>query len=370
MKSFQLLVKPVSAECNCRCVYCFYRPVGKLYPSPESAQRRMPGEVLEKMIREFLHRRQAESIFSWQGGEPTLAGLDFFKEVVRLEETHGRVGQVIGNALQTNGLLLDEDWVKFLARYRFLVGLSLDGPEEIHNRFRRDGAGQGTFERVMAAAEVLKRAGVAFNILSVVSPANVERATEVYRFFRDQGFRHLQFVPCLERDPQGEGLAPFSITPGAYGRFLCELWDAWLQSGFPQVSIRDFDSCLARRLKGKANLCTYQSSCGQYLVVEHNGDVYPCDFFVRPERKLGNLMDRPLADFLELPQAREFAKAKAPHDLECRRCRWQSHCHAGCQKDRLLPDGRPAGHSLFCAAYQAFFPHAEPDIARIKKSWA
>jgi uncharacterized protein len=366
MKTFQLLVKPVSADCNSRCDYCFYRPVESLYPG--LARHRMPAEVLEKMIREFLGQRQAETIFSWQGGEPTLAGLDFFQEVVRLEQDLGRSGQVIGNAFQTNGLLLDEDWAKFLARYQFLVGLSLDGPEEIHNRFRRDGAGQGTFARVMAAAELLRRAGVAFNLLTVVSPANVERAEEVYRFFQEQGFRYLQFVPCLERDPQGQGLAPFSITAEAYGRFLCQLWDVWLQDGFPQVSIRDFDSYLARRLQGKATLCTFQSACGQYLVVEHNGDIYPCDFFVRPEFKLGKLMEQALPDFLSLARAREFARAKAPSDRECVRCSWRGHCHGGCPKDRLQADGKWAGRTFFCDAYRAFFTHAEKDMARLRGS--
>ena len=368
MKTFQLLVKPVSADCNSRCDYCFYRPVGKLYPYRELGQRRMPGEVLEKMIREFLGQRQAETIFSWQGGEPTLAGLDFFEEVVRLEQDLGRSGQVIGNALQTNGLLLDEEWAKFLARYQFLVGLSLDGSEEIHNRFRRDGAGQGTFARVMAAAELLRKADVAFNILAVVSPANVERAAEVYRFFQEQGFRYLQFVPCLERDPQGQGLAPFSITAEAYGRFLCQLWDAWLQDGFPQVSIRDFDSYLARRLQGKATLCTFQSACGQYLVVEHNGDIYPCDFFVKSEYRLGNISDRPLLEFLRLERAREFSRAKTPADTECIRCSWRGHCHGGCPKDRLQADGKWAGRTFFCDAYRAFFTHAEKDMARLRGS--
>ena len=365
MKTFQLLVKPVAADCNSRCTYCFYRRTEAIYPGP--APHRMSLEIAERMIREFLDLRQPETIFSWQGGEPTLAGLDFFKEVVRLEQVYGRSGQAVGNALQTNGLLLDQDWSGFLAEYRFLVGLSLDGPEEVHNTFRRNAAGQGNFEQVMAAAELLRRAKVALNILAVVSPANVERPAEVYRFFRQNGFQYLQFVPCLERDPSGRGLAPFSITPEAYGRFLCELWDLWMKDGFPEVSIRDFDSYLARRLKGKANLCTYQPSCGQYLVIEHNGDVYPCDFYVQPEMKLGMLGDRPLAEFLRLPQARAFARKKSPRDPECSRCPWQSHCHGGCQKDRLLPDGSPAARSRFCPAYQAFFAHAEKDLARLRR---
>ena len=365
MKPFQLLVKPVSADCNSRCAYCFYRRAEALYP--ESPRHRMSNETLEKMVREFLALGQPESVFSWQGGEPTLAGLDFFEEVVRLERHYGVGGQVVGNALQTNGLLLDERWAEFLARYQFLVGLSLDGPEAVHNTFRKNAAGEGHFDQVLAAAELLRAAGVAFNILAVVSTANVGRAAEVYRFFRGQGFRFIQFVPCLERDPSGEGLTPFSITPEAYGKFLCELWDAWMQDGIPEVSIRDFDSYLSRRLQGKHRLCTYQPHCGQYLVVEHNGDVYPCDFFVDAERRLGNLADRRLDEFLRLPAGNAFARAKAPGDAECIKCTWRSHCHGGCQKDRLTPAGTPAGRSRFCEAYRAFFRHAEPDLARFKK---
>lgn len=361
MKTLQLLVKPVSADCNARCDYCFYRRTEALYPGP--APHRMSREVLEPLLREFLELRQPESVFSWQGGEPTLAGLDFFEQVVRLEQLHGRSGQVVGNALQTNGLRLDRDWAEFLARYQFLVGLSLDGPEAIHNAYRKSASGRGHFDQVMAAADLLQRAGVAFNILTVVSPANVERAAELYRFFRQNRFDHLQFVPCLEPDPAGLGLAPFSISPQAYGRFLCELWDLWRRDGFPRVSIRDFDSCLHRRRHGKPNLCTYQSSCGHYLVIEHNGDVYPCDFFVRPESRLGRLGERPLPDFLRLPLARSFARAKTPPDPACARCPWRSHCHGGCPKDRLLADGAPAGRSRFCPAYQAFFAHAEKDLA-------
>jgi len=365
MKTFQLLVKPVSADCNSHCVYCFYRRTESLYPEP--AEHRMRAETLEPMVREFLELRQPETIFSWQGGEPTLAGLDFFREAVRLERAYGRPGQVVGNALQTNGLNLDREWADFLAEFQFLVGLSLDGPEEIHNTYRTNAAGRGTFEMVMAAAELLRRAGVAFNILAVVSTANVERPAEVYRFFRRSGFPYLQFVPCLERDPSGRGLAPFAISPEAYGRFLCELWDLWLGDGFPQVSIRDFDSYLHRRLQGKANLCTYQSACGQYLVVEHNGDVYPCDFFVRPEWRLGRLGERRLREFFRQPLALEFARKKTPPDPECGRCSWRGHCHAGCPKDRLDAQGSPAGRTRFCSAYQAFFAHAEKDLARLRR---
>jgi len=365
MKTFQLLVKPVAADCNSRCDYCFYRRTESLYPGP--AGHKMSGAALERMIREFLELRQPESVFSWQGGEPTLAGLDFFEEVARLEMAHGRPGQVVGNALQTNGLRLDRDWAEFLGRYQFLVGLSLDGPEEIHNTYRKDAAGRGNFEQVMAGAEFLRQAGVAFNILAVVSPANVDRVEEVYRFFRRNGFEYLQFVPCLEKDPEGGGLKPFSITPEGYGRFLCELWDLWIKEP-SRVSIRDFDSYLARRKKGKANLCTFQAACGGYLVVEHNGDVYPCDFYVRPEWKLGTLGERPLKEFFRLAKAREFAWGKTPKDPECTRCPWRGHCNGGCQKDRVLRDGMPGKRSLFCSAYQAFFLHAEADIVRLKRS--
>lgn len=343
MKPFQLLIKPASGDCNLACDYCFYRDAVSLYPD---APRRMSRERAEALIRDLMSCRFPETVFSWQGGEPTLMGLDFFSHAVACQMRHGRPGQVVGNALQTNGLLLDREWARFLARYRFLVGLSLDGPQEVHDRYRRSPGGAGSFERVMAAAELLASEGVAFNILSVVSRAAQDRGTEIYRFFRAQGFDHLHFIPCLETDPATGRIADFSATPEGLTRFFSEVFE--LQRALGPVAERNLDAFLRLHREGTAGLCTLDGACGDYLVVEHNGDIFPCDFFVGKEWRLGNMDEDRLADFFERPLMRRFREARGLIPLECRACDLGRSCRGGCLKDRLPDRAAATGRSHFC----------------------
>ncbi len=366
IKPFQILVKPVSADCNAACDYCFYLRVAEHYPE----SHRMDDRVLREMVSQFLSYQFPEAVFTWQGGEPTLCGLDFFQQVVEYEKQFGFSGQRIGNAFMTNGILIDDDWARFFAEYSFLVGLSLDGPEDIHNQYRKDRGGKGTFDRVMSAAEVLRRHNVAFNILCVVSKANVLRAREVYKFFRENGFDFLQFIPALEADPETGKPAPFTMTPDEYGKFLCELFDAWAEDGFPHVSIRDFDVILRIHLGEKAEGCLYGRDCGEYLLIEHNGDIYPCDFFVRPDQKLGSLFDgNPLHLYM---QKRERVFAKRKHDLmnSCRQCEWLEFCHGGCLKDRDFPENPYPRKTYLCPAHLRFLEHSKKQFQIWKREFA
>ncbi|RKY68512.1 MAG: anaerobic sulfatase maturase [Candidatus Latescibacterota bacterium] len=363
MIPFQLLIKPAGPDCNLQCVYCFYRRVSEFFPTGQV--HRMSRDVLEEMIRQYLSLRFPVSCFSWQGGEPTLCGLNFFEEAVRLQMEHGRNGQVVSNAFQTNGILLNQEWCRFFNQYKFLVGLSLDGPRYLHDFYRKKDS-RGSWEGVMRAARLLSEHEVEFNILAMVTRKSETKARELFHWFLDHNFRYLQFIPCLERLPQ-KGLAPFSATPEGYGDFLCELFDLWWENRNRQISIRLFDTVLERLVYGRPTLCIFSPVCQSYLVVEHDGSVYPCDFFVRKDTRLGNLMEKPLEEIFHSPAYKRFGERKSVLPDECRRCEWLSFCWGGCQKDRVDRQGRPAAKTLFCHSYRQFFSHAMPRLMSLVK---
>ncbi len=350
MKPFQLLIKPVSSACNLRCKYCFYLKTASLYPS--STRSLMSDATLERVISQYLQFGFKESIFCWQGGEPTLAGLNFYKNVVELQKKCGTSGQVVGNALQTNGVLIDDEWSQFLSNYKFLVGLSLDGPKSVHDRFRKTAGGKSVWDKVMAAAASFKRHGVEYNILCVVSKANINSAKKIYDFFIDNGFHDLQFVPALEFDERNQ-LASYCVTPAQYGRFLCELWETW--SVNPSLaSIRTFNAVLSHYMGLPSLECTYDKCCADYLLIEWNGNVYPCDFFVQREWLLGNTNSDTFSD-LRLKRDNGFAMLKQTLSSECAQCKWMELCHGGCVKDRLPLPGFDRNKTYFCESYKSFF---------------
>ncbi|MBD3194628.1 MAG: anaerobic sulfatase maturase [Candidatus Lokiarchaeota archaeon] len=353
MKPFQLLIKPVSFDCNLKCQYCFYLRVEDEYPLVKHP--RMSDQVLETMVSKYLQYRFPESIFGFQGGEPTLAGLEFFKKLISYQQQYGEPGQVVGNALQTNGVLINHDWAKFLHTYRFLVGLSLDGPKNVHDRYRRTIGGKSVWDKIMNAAEIFKQNDVKFNILCVVSKANVNRVKEVYNFFLKHDFHYMQFIPALEVDEEGKR-APFSINAKQYGKFLCSLFDIWKKNP-RNASIRYFDSILAHLLGYPKGSCVFEKKCGDYLLIEHNGDVYPCDFFVKQKWKLGNLMED---DFSSLKQKRDntFGQLKLNLAKSCQKCKWMDFCYGGCIKDRQFLDNPHPDRSYFCESYRMLFNHS------------
>lgn len=357
-----LLVKPVSADCNMRCAYCFYRRPGDPYRAEPS--HRMDDRTLEAMIAGYMRMAGPAAAFGWQGGEPLLAGLDFFERAVTLQQRHGLSGQLVGNNLQTNGLLIDTAWADFFWRYRFFLGVSLDGPAEWHNRYRLGTGGVGGYERTMAGIRILRDRQVEFSILAVVNDVTAQRPKELYDFFLGQGLDRLQFIPCLEYDPQTGERRDYSVTAEAYRDFLCGLFDAWYADGRPAASIRLFENVLAVYLGVEPEICSFRDRCGSYWVVEYNGDVYPCDFFVETPWRLGNLLETTFADLLKKRRFREFNSRKLRTATGCAACEWNFLCHFGCQHYRT-----PEGKNYFCAAYRDFFRYSRSRFEVLKEKW-
>ncbi|MBK9166650.1 MAG: anaerobic sulfatase maturase [Bryobacterales bacterium] len=356
-----LLIKPASALCNLDCSYCFYLDRDS-DPYRDAPARRMPVGILERLVETWLWYSYPNSTLAFQGGEPTLAGAEFFEKLVALEERHGRPGQSIGNSMQTNGVLLDDRWCRLFKAYNWLIGLSLDGPEEIHDTYRKDRGGAGSWRKVMRGLETMSRHSVEFNILCVVSQANVGRAREIYRFFRKLGIGHLQYIPLAEFDAEGNPL-PFTITSEQYGRFLKETFDVWWPDR-RRVRIRAFDN-LAEAIAGvPPGNCALHKTCDSYVVVEYNGDVYPCDFFVEPDQKLGSIADDTWEEIARRAKRREFALAKTKPAAECVTCEYQALCLNGCPHLRRAPRGRVEDLDYFCSAYKTMFQHTLEPLTR------
>jgi uncharacterized protein len=359
VKPFSLLVKPASADCNLRCRYCFYLGKAALYPGTK--RHRMSAEVLERMVCTYMATDQPQYAFGWQGGEPTLMGLDFFRQATDLQKRSARAGASIANGLQTNGTLLDDDFARHLAECRFLVGVSLDGPADVHDASRRSVLRRGSHAATLRGIECLRRHGVEFNILTLVNSANADRPAEVYRYLRDGGFLYHQYIECVEFDASGR-LAPYSVSGEAWGRFLCAIFDEWAREDTRRVSVRLFDSIVWRMVEGRVNVCHMERDCRQYLVVEHNGDVYPCDFYVEPEWRLGNVMEGTWEELLNSPVYARFGERKAQWNEACERCEFVAYCAGCCQKNRWGGGADPRQLSALCEGWKRFYAHALPAL--------
>jgi len=312
----------------------------------------MAPEVLETLIQKALDRAgMAPCIFSWQGGEPLLAGLPFYRTAVEFQKKHGHSGQVVGNSLQTNGLLLNSEWMDFFKEYKFFVGISLDGPERMHDIYRQYPDGRGSFQDVMKSVRLLKDNEVEFNILCTVAKKAAGSPKETYDFFLSEGLNHLQFIPAVDR--RAGRLADFSVTPDLYGDFLCGLFDVWWNNGVPLTSMRFFDNIIEASIGLEISTCTMKNRCGDCLVVESNGDVYPCDFFVGKKWLLGNIMTHTLKD-LEISSA-VFGAQKAVAPERCRKCEWKAVCNNGCLWFRWAQREIMEDVDYFCPAYRQFF---------------
>lgn len=360
-----ILIKPAGPDCNLNCSYCFYLNRSSIFP--ETKVHRMNHIVLEEMIRQVLQQDQNHFSFGWQGGEPTLTGLPFFKKAVEFQIKYG-TGKSVGNGLQTNGILLDKEWAIFLRKYSFLVGLSLDGPEHVHDHYRLFKDGKGSWKKVEDRAKLLLDAGVEVNALSVVNDYSVQFPDEIYAFHKKLGLNYMQFIPCVETDPsRPDKAASFSVSAEAYGNFLIRSFDLWcadFKGSMATTSIRFFDSVFHKYVGFKAPECTLTRTCGEYVVVEHNGDVYSCDFFVQPEWKLGNLMNAQLPDMLNSPLQSKFGMMKAELPEKCIKCRWLETCRGGCTKTRLF-----AGENHLCMSYKMFFEYAHQHLSILAEKW-
>ena len=309
-RGFQVFVKPAGALCNLACRYCYYLDKGP--QRAEAAPARMPDDLLEGYVTQHIAASPDEVIrFSWHGGEPTVLGVDYFRRVVAIQRRHCPPGRTIANGMQTNGVLLDEEWGRFLASEGFSVGLSLDGPEDIHDRYRLTRDGKPTFKQAMRGYELLRRHRVPTDILCVVSAANIGRASEVYGFFKRIGATFLTFLPLVERDPAGPSrVSPESVPPEAWGDFLCAVFDEWIDSDIGRIKIQIFEEAARTAFGQEHSLCIFRPICGDIPVVERNGDFYSCDHFVDQAHLLGNIRTTPLVDLLESPAQRAFGKAK------------------------------------------------------------
>ena len=347
-----------------RCAYCFYLEKSALYP--ESPRHRMTSAVLERLVSSYMETEQDVYSFGWQGGEPTLMGLAFFQEVVRLQQKYGRQGCVVANGLQTNATLIDEALARDFARYRFLLGVSLDGPADLHDTARPTVAGHGTHAQVLRGIETLRRSSVEFNILTAVQSAHQGRGREVYRYLVDCGFLYHQYIPIVEFDAAGQSL-PFCIRPEAWGEFLCEVFDEWIAADTQRVSIRQFDAVLARLVDGTTPVCTMGSDCRQYFLVEHNGDIYPCDFFVEPRLRLGNLMQQSWTDMQASHLYRGFGAAKSQYPDSCRGCAYLALCAGDCPRHRTFANNEPVRASWLCSGWKMFYEHSLPRFQRLAR---
>jgi len=363
MEPFTLLIKPTGSDCNLDCKYCFYKHRA---PQVGQGKQRMSDEVLEKLVKDYIELRLPFSGFAWQGGEPTLMGLDFYKKVVELQERYGAAGQEVGNSLQTNAVLLNDQWCQFLHDNKFLVGISIDGPRELHDYYRIDHSGAGSFDKVVKAIERCKEHKVEFNTLTLLNNKNVEEPERLFDFLVWLGTKYLQFILCVEIDTATGKIADFSITPQQYGDFLCKLFDHWHKYDPKNISIRDFDSVLSYCITGKNTLCTFDRQCTQYIVVEHNGDTFCCDFFVEPRWRLGNIFETPIEKHASSDKKRLFARAKQSLCNKCLVCRHLVLCRGGCMKDRIPFDkDKFSKESYFCESYKRFFDYAMPRFMQI-----
>jgi uncharacterized protein len=364
-REFQVLAKPVGAVCNLDCRYCYYLKKRDLYP--RTAQFRMTDELLERYIVQHIEACPKELIFfAWHGGEPTVLGLDYFRRIVELQRRHQPLGRHIRNGIQTNGTLLDEQWCRFLAQEGFYVGLSLDGPQALHDQYRVAKGGKTTHKQVLHAFRLLQRHRVSCDILCVVHRHNVRHPTAVYRFFRDLGADYMQFLPLVARSTDG-GVSDETVPADAYGAFLCTVFNEWIRHDVGRVGVQNFDEAIRPFLGMEHALCVLREACGDVVVIEHNGDLYSCDHFVDPAHRIGNIRDRTLADMLESPAQREFGNRKRDTlPRYCRECEMLAWCNGGCPKDRFIQTpGGEQGLNYLCAGMKQFFEYSRPYLEEL-----
>jgi len=384
---YAVISKPMGPDCNLKCKYCFYLEKKKLFGA--EVAHRMSGEVLETFIRQYIESQDFPEIhFAWQGGEPTILGVNFFKKVVALQTKYA-AGKSVTNSIQTNGTLLDDQWCDFLSENSFLVGLSIDGPEKLHNRYRVDRHGRPSFSQVMQGVDLLKKHDIRFNTLTVVNDANSRKPLELYCFLKEVSEGFMQFIPLVERSPgktakdlgmnlsmppcteedNGPPVMPWSVKPGRFGEFYVQIFDEWVRQDVGKVFVQFFDVALGNWMGSSAGLCQFAPTCGHSGLLEHNGDFYACDHYVYPQYKLGNIFEKPLIELINSDKKRRFNSLKksslTPYCLDCNVL---FACNGDCPKHRFLkaPDGK-LGLSYLCSAYRRIFNHMDPFLRIMAK---
>lgn len=365
MPPIQLLIKPASGNCNLRCRYCFY--ADEMEKRETASFGKMSLDTLEQMVKKVLEYSDISCAFAFQGGEPTLAGLDFYRKLLEFEEKYNTKGIAVTNSIQTNGYGLTREWARFFAENHFLVGLSLDGIKYTHDAYRLDSRGEGTFEEIMKTAELFDREKVEYNILTVVNNRTAQRISKIYSFYQKHGWNYQQYIACL--DPLGEkkGGREYSLTPELYGDFLTELFDLWyldLQKG-KQPYIRQFENYISILMGRLPEACDQRGVCGIQFVVEADGSVYPCDFYVMEKYRIGNLLEDSIEEIKKKGEESGFVEASKKVPKECQMCRYGFVCRGGCRRNRETDMGGELGLSYFCPAYRRFFEHAFPRMRQI-----
>ncbi len=389
VRAFHIMTKPGGAICNLDCKYCYFLSKEMMYPG---SRFRMADELLETFVSQYIESQQVPEVtFAWQGGEPTLMGLEFFERVIHCQQKYARPGTTIHNALQTNGTLLDEAWCRFFKKHNFLIGISVDGPQELHDAYRVNKGGAGSFAQVMRGWRLLYEHGVAYNILCTVHAANQDHPLAVYRFFRDElKTEFIQFIPIVERattqilplanvgwsernggrlphggrplyTQSGSEITNRSVNAPKYGEFLTAIFDEWVRHDVGQVYVQMFDVALGAWLGQPGGLCVFAPTCGRALALEHNGDLFSCDHFAEPDYLLGNIQSDHMLDLVSSEKQRQFGTdKKATLPQYCRQCEVRFACHGGCPKNRFIhtPDGE-SGLNYLCAGYKAFFNHVD-----------
>lgn len=380
-KPLYVMLKPVGAACNLRCKYCYYLEKKNLYHPGEPSM--MTEELLEQFTREYIEAQSmSQVLFTWHGGEPLMRPLSFYKKALELQRKYAG-GRRIDNVIQTNGTLLTDEWCEFLTENHWLVGISIDGPQEFHDEYRRTQTGRPSWLKTMNGIKLLNKHGVEWNAMAVVNDFNADYPLDFYHFFRDNGCTYLQVTPIVERivrhadgrhladinDPEDAPLADFSVTPEQWGHFLCTIFDEWVRRDVGQFYVETFDCILANWVGQAPGICVYARECGHAGVMEHNGDVYSCDHFVFPEYKLGNIRSKSIAEMLYGEQQRQFSQLKhASLPRQCRECKFEFACHGECPKNRFVRDkyGEP-GLNYLCRGYHSFLEHVAPYMDYMKR---
>ncbi len=375
---FHVLAKPAGPACNLNCAYCFYLEKEALFP--QTSTFKMAPEVLESFIQQNIQSQPGNSVhFTWQGGEPTLLGIPYFEEIIRLQQKHAG-GKQISNAIQTNGILLDENWGHFLLENNFLVGISIDGPQHLHDEYRRNHDGEGSFDKVMAGLELLKKYKIEFNTLTVVNRGNQNQAMVIYDFLKSIGSEYWQFIPAVERTrPDGSLAAPhemenlklteWSVEAEPYGQFLTQIFQRWIREDVGNIFVQQFEAALANEMGKPAGVCVWNETCGNALAMEHNGDLYSCDHYVFPEYQLGNILETPLLDLVHSKKQQAFGIDKQSGLPQiCKDCEVLYLCHGECPKHRFAigPNGEEK-HNYLCAGYKQFFTSIRPELGVLKE---
>jgi uncharacterized protein len=379
--AFNIMLKPAGSLCNLDCNYCYYLDKADIYGGREP---RMTEEMLEEVVREYIAANDVPEVtFNWHGGEPLVLGIDFYKKAIEFEQKYAG-GKIIHNTIQTNGTLLNREWTSLFRKHNFLVGISIDGPQDIHDRYRKDKGRNPTFDKVIRGIGLLYSAGVEFNTMSTVNKASEGRGLEVYQFLKSIGSHYMQFMPVLEHvkypldkngkpfkgarpfivDPHESGaqIAPWSVSDVGFGKFMCDIFDYWVRNDVGRYYVNQFDATLANWYGVQPGTCVYAETCGGNSVIEHNGDLYPCDHFVYPKYLLGNITEKSISDMMKSDLQVKFGIDKRNSlPSKCRRCEWLFTCHGECPKHRFnSTEAGETGLNALCTGYKMFYSHVAP----------